>query len=1052
MALSEQTPLVVTDSPLDVALKQETINADVHNRAIIKQFIEQGLRPSNATYNLLLSSWATNSDTVISFKQSPLHMLFENDKECQRREVVSSINYAFIWALQNQQTSIAAFVFDLGLDFQALFPSFDDMEGSVDIIALLSSLECAKSESAHTAYINEFRFGYHEVLQAFMEFLQHSTLEQIDWAFDKSNELTDSVASRFGLCKNNIRSRCGYLFQQKFQEISFRNVSLFPALESLFTVYDKKINIATQVPGLLKEICEIRFAYQVSEALQSLPSFDTFHKYTAYLRTIHERRVNSDVTSLIQTKEEELWHASLASYDPVTFPSLVSFCSLMSCNLGMMGMSDKATTTLWSKLFAERTALVANLDEMVEIAKGLSMQEVQEESDFEPKKLVYLRDRVIELFTRELFEGRFSSIINAMQVLNSYKTLNIFFKELKQEAEMKVIAKFTDYFGNDFKNEIDAAKNEHDLITLLQICQQINGKNKASLEVCVRAITSRALKVIGEDLRPWTSYSELSEKINTWHEKGILNKSYYLKSSLIQRIESIILSEPWLRELDILLEKNTSPDQFLTVIELLHTYVPESKSKELVKKIKARSINLFAEQIDANHYTNLNDILAAYSKYYDVKLIPYDETLFQTVFNKFVDNAADYIALSELVPVLLKYDFYDAAIKVKRHIWSEGFIEHAQQYVDLSNEIIVGQLNNKLRYLEQNSELVVETLKPFVDSRQNIQELFLLQIFIANVPLHKKFQQQREELQEYVDIALVTQREKARNNASDALFDKVKKLYDEAMPLPELLKGPCQFYLLRSSEEYAQDSPQKNSRCPREEDINEAHPAIYCLHHEHPMGFHLKNSDDSCHCLTTIMQMQRGQLITCLGQPAHELPITDAVLHTEGLRDEDIMRVRHETLMAYYRALAQDHAEQYKWCANEYCHYPIWAKDVDKEGVYLCPSCEESFCFLCGEKPHPNLSCKEIEELRWLNNPASALHPCPWCGHAFVKDDRCNSVTCVRCKRGFHFIRGKMRENSTNRHSTEKAPRSYLVPGEKGYKPGKESADPPCLGNFISKY
>ena len=79
-----------------------------------------------------------------------------------------------------------------------------------------------------------------------------------------------------------------------------------------------------------------------------------------------------------------------------------------------------------------------------------------------------------------------------------------------------------------------------------------------------------------------------------------------------------------------------------------------------------------------------------------------------------------------------------------------------------------------------------------------------------------------------------------------------------------------------------------------------------------------------------------------------------------------------------------------------------------------------------------------------MHDPASDLRPCPYCYKPFMKDDKCNYVTCPHCKNKWDFIKGKWKYGNDHNNRTDgfnenwkKGKRTYRIPGDINRKTGK---------------
>ena len=86
----------------------------------------------------------------------------------------------------------------------------------------------------------------------------------------------------------------------------------------------------------------------------------------------------------------------------------------------------------------------------------------------------------------------------------------------------------------------------------------------------------------------------------------------------------------------------------------------------------------------------------------------------------------------------------------------------------------------------------------------------------------------------------------------------------------------------------------------------------------------------------------------------------------------------------------------------KFCPYPdcdgYAEKKNKKEKLVKCNFGHE-FCFICGNKPHPNKKCSEIIDKdfeRW--KLTRNLKRCPHCKFWTEKNEGCNHMTCIQCK------------------------------------------------------
>ena len=145
-------------------------------------------------------------------------------------------------------------------------------------------------------------------------------------------------------------------------------------------------------------------------------------------------------------------------------------------------------------------------------------------------------------------------------------------------------------------------------------------------------------------------------------------------------------------------------------------------------------------------------------------------------------------------------------------------------------------------------------------------------------------------------------------------------------------------------------------------------------------------------------------------------------------------------------------------CRGLHCEYLL--SDSNKTGsVYKCPYCLDEYCNQC-ETNHEGLSCsqylkqkKEHESSnshfkRMLHDPSSDLRPCPYCHTPFMKDDKCNYITCKnpKCNKKWDWIKGKWKYGNDHNRRTDgfyenwkKGDRMYRIPGDiKDIKTGEK--------------
>ncbi len=286
----------------------------------------------------------------------------------------------------------------------------------------------------------------------------------------------------------------------------------------------------------------------------------------------------------------------------------------------------------------------------------------------------------------------------------------------------------------------------------------------------------------------------------------------------------------------------------------------------------------------------------------------------------------------------------------------------------------------------------------------------------------------------------------------NALLTKIRTRFDKHRAMGEHLvssDSKFQFFLLRDAKEWRDKGNLiHGGQCGIcFYDVDEGHPAFACKHHDTPLLYHATaaaNEHEHCRGLLELIKSQTG-LITCMhSKHPHELALTDELLKCVGFSEQACVEMRIGILLAYYQELFGDDAVAVKWCPNRFCYQPIFADETDAENNFACPSCLKSFCFQCTNEIHPGKTCDEAVQI-W-RDPASMIRPCPWCYILIEKTEACNHMTCIRCKKAFHYVHGRYRENSPDNLVHDfpgpegVPPRLYRVPGEDGYIPNESES------------
>jgi len=102
-----------------------------------------------------------------------------------------------------------------------------------------------------------------------------------------------------------------------------------------------------------------------------------------------------------------------------------------------------------------------------------------------------------------------------------------------------------------------------------------------------------------------------------------------------------------------------------------------------------------------------------------------------------------------------------------------------------------------------------------------------------------------------------------------------------------------------------------------------------------------------------------------------------------------------------------------RWCPRPGCQNAMIGSPDMPMMICSNETCRFSFCFVCKEEWHADISCEKYQEWKLENNEAEARYAdwvrqfakaCPKCTSPIEKNGGCNHMTCMKCKHQFCWL------------------------------------------------